>query len=323
MNAACGQAGKVVADVAQAAEAGSRVRYTGLRQMGLIAMKEFGDRFRSGWVIVCVAVWLGAISLTSLFGLAQIGHIGWQGYERTVISLLNLVQYFVPLLGLLLGHDLMVTEREERTLPLLLAIGLKRSRLLMGKFLGGCLTLSLPLSLGFVIAGVAVGIGSRDNTIKPFLTLAVSGLVLGIIFLAAGLLISTWSRTRVQSLVFALLAWCLVVFVFDLVALGVLISTKAPEAAKEIDVACDTMHVNSATDIHAAFDSPVKTEEHKVRTKPGFTWLLVNPVDLFRAVNLSKQMNVTVPPLAVFATVAFWLAALLGLSSWKLRRLDL
>ena len=79
----------------------------------LIATKEFSDRFRSGWVIACTVVWLGAIALTSLFGLVQIDKIGWQGYERTVVSLLNLVQYLVPLLALLLGHDLVVSERED------------------------------------------------------------------------------------------------------------------------------------------------------------------------------------------------------------------
>src|SRR5262245_53178360 len=70
-------------------------------QIRCIAWKEFGDRFRSGWVIACVLVWLGAICLTSFFGLLQIGRVGAQGYERTVIGLLNLAQYLVPLLGLL------------------------------------------------------------------------------------------------------------------------------------------------------------------------------------------------------------------------------
>src|SRR5215813_15076201 len=75
-------------------------------QLRLLALKEFGDRFRSGWVMACVLLWLGAIGLASFLGLIQIGRIGAQGYERTVISMLNLVQYLVPLLGLLLGHDL-------------------------------------------------------------------------------------------------------------------------------------------------------------------------------------------------------------------------
>src|ERR1043166_8770821 len=93
------------------------------RQIGHIAVKEFGDRFRSGWVLACVLVWLGAIGLTSFLGLLQIGRIGVLGYERTVVSLLNLVQYLVPLLGLLLGHDLIVSENEDRLLRSMVARG--------------------------------------------------------------------------------------------------------------------------------------------------------------------------------------------------------
>jgi Cu-processing system permease protein len=299
------------------------VSYESLRQINLIAWKEFSDRFRSGWVIACVAVWLGAIGLTSLFGLVQIGQIGMQGYERTVISLLNLVQYLVPLLALLLGHDLVVSEREERTLPILIASGISRSRLLLGKFLGGCITLAVPLLLGFAIAGTAIGLAAKDNAIKPFLTLAISGLVLGIVFLAIGLLISTVARTRVQSLVVALLMWCGAVFVFDLVALGIVISTKSAAVAKEIEVVCDTTHVNAAADIHSSFDGPAEQKSKSVSEKPSLGWLAINPVDLFRAVNLQKQMNTSVPALVVFSSVAGWIAICLGAGFWKFRRIDL
>jgi ABC-type transport system involved in multi-copper enzyme maturation permease subunit len=166
-----------------------------MKHVRAITLKEFNDRFRSGWVIACALVWLGAIALTSLFGLVQIGRIGVQGYERTVASPLNLVQYLVPLLGLLLGHDLIVSEREERTLPLLLAGGVSRVRVLLGKYLGGCLALAFPLALGFVIAGTVIGLSAKDKAVVPFVALALSGLTLAMVFLSLGLLISTCCRT--------------------------------------------------------------------------------------------------------------------------------
>lgn len=298
---------------------------SGMRHVSAVAAKEFSDRFRSGWVLACVVVWLGAIGLTSLFGLVQIGHIGVQGYERTVISLLNLVQYFVPLLALLVGHDLIAGEREERTLPLLLSTGLTRTRLLLGKFLGACLTLAVPLALGFAIAGTAIGLAARDNGIGPFLRLAFSGLGLGLVFVGVGLMISTLCRSRVQALVIALLAWCMAIFVFDLVALGVLISTKAPVAAQEIEVACEATHINAGADLHSAFETSAKgPDAPKPRSsQASLSWLLLNPVDLFRAINLSKQTNLHVPISATAAMAAFWLAVPFGISIWKLRRLDL
>ena len=294
-------------------------------QIWRVATKEFGDRFRSGWVLACMVVWLGAIGLTSFLGLLQIGRIGVQGYERTVVSLLNLVQYLVPLLGLLLGHDLIVSETEEGTLRLILAAGISRAKVLWGKFLGGCLGLAMPLLVGFVIAGAVIGVVARDSSFSPFLRLAISGLTLGTVFLAVGLAISTFSRTRVQALVLALLTWCLAVFVFDLVALGWILSAKSSVAEHEIEVVCDAMHVNAAADIHSDFDNPTELQGRSTRihTTSSLGWLMVNPVDLFRANNLAKQMEFRVPPATTLLAVTLWLASALGASLWKLRRTDL
>jgi ABC-type transport system involved in multi-copper enzyme maturation permease subunit len=270
-------------------------------------------------------LWLGAVGLASFFGLLQIGRIGLQGYERTVVSLLNLVQYLVPLLGLLLGHDLMVSESEERTLRLVFATGVSRSRVLFGKFAGGCLTLTVPLALGFAIAGVAIGLSAGTQSLLPFTRLACSGLGLGVLFLAIGLTLSTFSRTRVQALVLALLAWCVAVFVFDLVALGCLVSTKAATASHEIEIVCDATHVNSAADLHAAaYDTlaDARTPVASATAAPSLGWLALNPVDVFRALNLPTQFDIRVPAFSVVLCVIGWLSLALGASFWKLRRTD-
>jgi Cu-processing system permease protein len=298
---------------------------TAFRQIRCIAWKEFGDRFRSGWVIACVLVWLGAIGLTSFFGLLQIGRIGAQGYERTVIGLLNLAQYLVPLLGLLLGHDLIASEIEERTLRLILAGGVSRTRLMLGKFLGGSLTLAVPLVLGFAAAGTVIGMAARDTDFAPFLKLAGSGLVLGILFLGIGLAISTLCRTCVRSLVVALLVWCVAVFVFDLIALSTMLSMKSPAAIQEIEMVCDATHVNAAADIHADFDSSANAPAPAATAKPVSSpaWLALNPVDLFRALNMPQRTDFSVPLPTTLLSAMLWLALPLGLSMWKLRRIDL
>ena len=296
-----------------------------MKQIWTIAAKEFSDRLRSGWVIACAFVWLGAIALTSLFGLVQIGRIGLQGYDRTVVSLLNLVQYLVPLLGLLLGHDLLVSEREDRTLALVLAGGVTRGRALAGKFIGGSFALAFPLALGFVIAGTAIGLSAKDKAIGSFFTLAVSGLVLGVVFLGAGLLISTLCRTRVQALVFALLAWCLAVFAFDLVGMGLVVTANSTRASHEIEEATDATHVTSVADLHNAFENGDARATRIIddRSQKLAAWLALNPVDLFRAVNLPKSANVAVPAWLGALSLATWLLGALGCASWKLHRTDL
>ncbi len=296
-----------------------------LNHLALIAWKEFSDRFRSGWVIACAVVWLGVIGLTSLFGLVQIGKIGVQGYERTVASLLNLVQYLVPLLGLLLGHDLIVTEREDRTLSLMIAGGVPRNRVLIGKFIGGCLTLAFPLVLGFTIAGTVISLAANDGGFVPFLKLALSGLILGLTFVAVGLLVSTFSRTRVQALVLALLAWCAAVFVFDLAAMGVVVTTTSAQAAHEVETITDATHVNAVADMHAAFENGDDAAARIAAQPPkrSSAWVLINPVDLFRAFNLPENLAPAISPVWGALSVLLWLAGSLGLGACKLKRLDL
>lgn len=296
-----------------------------IRQVRILALKEFGDRLRSGWVVACVLVWLGAIGLTSFLGLLQIGRIGVQGYERTVMSLLNLVQYLIPLLGLLLGHDLMVGEREDRTLALLIARGISRVRVLVAKFIGGSLTLGVPLILGFVLAGTAIGLTARDSAVVPFIRLALSGLGLGVIFLGIGLAISVFARTRVQALVGALLVWCAAVFVFDLVALGVIVSTKAHAAAEEIDVLCDATHVNASADVHSGYDiATAPAVPHSAKAaEPSLGWLAANPVDLFRVLNLPNHAGVGISASTIAFSGLLWLALPLSVGAWRFRRSDL
>ena len=52
-------------------------------------------------------------------------------------------------------------------------------------------------------------------------------------------------------------------------------------------------------------------------------WLALNPVDLFRAVNLPKSANVAVPAWLGVISIAAWMLGALGFASWKLHRTDL
>ena len=128
-----------------------------------------------------------------------------------------------------------------------------------------------------------------------------------------------------SALVLALLAWCFVVFVFDLVALGVLVSTKSGAAANEIEFVCDATHVNAAADLHSAYDNVTDQPARSaaVNPTPSIGWLAMNPVDLFRALNLPQQIGIRVPALTTILAVACWLIVTLGASLWRLRRADL
>ena len=153
------------------------------------------------------------------------------------------------------------------------------------------------MTLGFIIAGVVIGLGAGRQGIGNFIVLAVSGLGLGVVFLALGLVVSILCRTRVQSLVVALLMWCAAVFVFDLVALGVVVSTRSHEAAAQIETITDATHVNAVADMHQAFETGTDSvpKAKPVATKVLFWTFIANPVDSFRAINLRSAAECKCP----------------------------
>jgi hypothetical protein len=127
-------------------------------------------------------------------------------------------------------------------------------------------------------------------------------------------------------LVVSLLFWGAAVFAFDLVALGLLVTFQSPAAQKEIDIACDPMHVNSvAADVHAAFEAPTdaQSEAARKRAPSRMSWLWINPVDLFRAMNIGQHLKAPVPWWIAPLCGAAWIGASLWFGAWKLRRIDL
>ena len=122
-----------------------------LRQIATIASKEFRDRLRNRWVLAVALVFAIFSLVIAYAGGAQQGTVGIRSIEFTITSLVSLVIYLVPLIALLLGFDAIVGERERGSLDLLLALPITRGELLIGKYLGLALALTLAMLVGLVI----------------------------------------------------------------------------------------------------------------------------------------------------------------------------
>ena len=80
---------------ARAAGIGRRVR--------VVAGEEFRRAFETRWMFGFTLLLVALVLGLSYFGLAQSREIGFQGFERVTLSLMNLVLFIVPLTGLVLG----------------------------------------------------------------------------------------------------------------------------------------------------------------------------------------------------------------------------
>jgi Cu-processing system permease protein len=268
-----------------------------LRQVGIVAAKEFRDRIRNRWVLVVALVFTVFALVIAYFGAAQQGTVGLRGIEVTIASLVSLVIYLVPLIALILGYDAIVGERERGSLELLLSLPITRLELLLGKFLGLALALAVSTIAGFGLAGALVSYQSGAAALYQYAGFVLSAVLLGLAFLSLAVMISAVARDRVRASGLAIGLWFFFVLVYDLLLLGLLVATEGK--------------------VSLAFFPAL---------------LLVSPADIFRILNMFGFEDVrslyglaTVVPATMTSpwlmgtAMMFWIVAPLGFAIWRFR----
>lgn len=191
----------------------------------ILAWKEFRERIRNRWVLA-VAVVFTAFALTIAYvGAAQQGGVGLRGINVTVASLVSLVIYLIPLIALILGFDTIVGERERGSLDLLLSMPITRLEILLGKYLGLGAALTAATVAGFGSVGMLLATQMPAGALFHYLGFMFSSILLGLVFLALAMLISTLASDRTRASGAAIAVWFFFVLIFDLLLLGGLVAS--------------------------------------------------------------------------------------------------
>ncbi|PWF21520.1 ABC transporter permease [Corticimicrobacter populi] len=273
-----------------------------MRNIALIAGKEFRDGLRNRWVIA-ITLLLAVFALTlSFLGSAPAGAVKGSALAITVVSLSSLSIFLVPLIALLLSYDAIVGEIERGTMALLLSYPVSRQEVIIGKFAGHCMILGVATLVGYGVAGVLVqwlrGDG-MDAGWGPFLMLVGSSVLLGASFLALGYLVSTVVRERATAAGMAIGVWLFFVLIYDMALLGGLVADGGRWLT------------------------------------PGIVTglLLSNPADVYRLLNLSGFSSVgalsgmadlgehlAISPVGLFGMLVLWVCAPFSLALLLFRR---
>jgi Cu-processing system permease protein len=196
------------------------------RTLVVIARQELRIVLRARWVAAYVLVFAALTLAVSYFGLAVIEVAGLQEFDRTAVSLLNLVLYVVPLATMLMAVQ---SFREEGgATEQLFAEPVTRTEILLGKLLGLSGAHVLATLLGFGCTGVLVGWKVGTVGLSSYLVLVAFTLVAGIVFLALAAALTLLAGRRTRSYAVVLVAWFLLVLLFDLLIVG--LSFVLPEA---------------------------------------------------------------------------------------------
>ncbi len=128
-----------------------------------------------------------------------------------------IVKVVLSLVALLFGFDQISQEKERGTLGLMLSNPASRAKILVGKWVGNFLSLSIPFVLVVLLGFSFVNLNrdihfSSNQLVRLGLILCVTLFYMAL-FLSLGILISTLTRKAAISVVAFLLIWVLMVFV--------------------------------------------------------------------------------------------------------------
>jgi hypothetical protein len=127
------------------------------------------------------------------------------------IDFTTIVAILLSFLAIVLGYDAICGERERGTLQLLLANSVPRSTVVLGKLIGGLLSIWIPLALAFVVALLILLANpdvafSSDDWLRLGLLFVISCLFIGQVF-TLSLAVSAFTRDSATSLIICLFFW--------------------------------------------------------------------------------------------------------------------
>lgn len=182
-----------------------------------LAAHELLERSRDRWVLVISVLFALLASAVSLYGKAAESEAG----ALTGPSLVTLASLLVPLVALVLSHDAIVGERERNTLGMLLALPVGRMAVVIAKFVGRAAALSLAVLVGL---GAAIALAAPGEG-RVLAALIGPTLLLGLTFLALGMLLSAVVSRQITAASLVVITWFLLVFFYDMGLLGLLVAT--------------------------------------------------------------------------------------------------
>ena len=121
------------------------------------------------------------------------------------------VNIVISLLALVFVFDAICGEKERGTLKVLLTNSVPRDILLLGKWIGGYLSIAVPFIVavlgGFVYVYVSGSLGADGDGLERFLLITAVALLYISTFYTLGLLISTLTHRTATALLVSLMVW--------------------------------------------------------------------------------------------------------------------
>jgi ABC-type transport system involved in multi-copper enzyme maturation permease subunit len=167
------------------------------RSVYIIAKKEFADNVRNKWIIALIAIFLIlTIASSVMAGKGRVGEM-----ELTVGVLMSLSSMLVPIIAIMLGYATISGEAESGALSVVLACPVRRTEVLLGKFLGLGSVMCFSILVGFGVSGVIIAATTGAAQWRGYVAFILLTMLLGLLYVSLSMSFSSMLKRRVTSLV--------------------------------------------------------------------------------------------------------------------------
>ena len=193
-----------------------------------IAKKEIMDNTRNVNIIIVTFVFAAITVLVSFLG--TLGETGdWQDLETTIQFLMFFIQFLVPIIGLMLGYASIVGEIERGTMSALLSDPVTRLEIILGKFLGLGLVLSISVFVGFLAAGLYISLQVSNFDFGLYFLFIIFTILLGLVFISISMFFSSLLKKRSQSIGLSIFTWSLFSFLWGMLIFMLKAFSRIPD----------------------------------------------------------------------------------------------
>jgi ABC-2 type transport system permease protein len=193
-----------------------------------VALKEFSDIVKGRRFIILVVVFglLLTVAIASVY-LIVVQNIpgvamprGFLG--RAAYTLVSMMSYFAPIIGLALGFDAISGEREKGTLKIVLAQPVYRDIVINGKFLAAFLAITLATSIASIVSIggsiLVLGVTPTTEEVARLALFVVFSILFAMTYYGIAILLSTISKRTTQSMIVGVVLWAIFSFVIPIIA---------------------------------------------------------------------------------------------------------
>jgi ABC-2 type transport system permease protein len=173
-----------------------------MRPIWTLARREMAATFDSPIAYIAGAVFLVATGILFFFGVGGTDDF-FEGREATVRPLFDYAPWVLAVILPAVTMRLVAEEKKAGTLELLVTLPVTDVQIILGKLLGAVGFLAVALGLTLVFPIMVLTIGHPD--IGAILGGYVGLLLIGVAFLALGVMTSTWTHNQIVAFILGLL----------------------------------------------------------------------------------------------------------------------